>query len=310
MLRLLLLAGLLSVVARAGTITSVKPNSTSTASRDVEVTISGVGLGDGQDIVSVSLAGVAAQILSQSMDSVRVKAGPAARSCHGDVVVVSESEGTTVLAGGFSYIEAPPEPCDCPNPPQGLAAVKTSLALKANAATVLKEGWQEQLRTDLAAALGTRPYRFDVLSVSPAAADGSLSVELNVLPPFHGDSTTPSAYQLFVQLQSIVRQRSPELLSRPAAFWIDAARPLQGTGLRDCGKGRYLPTCPPHVPTSYLEEDRHMNGLFIGMWTTLWAILILGLILLWRKERRGKARRASASTALLSSNTSVSLNRQ
>ncbi|KAJ1394100.1 hypothetical protein B484DRAFT_407992 [Ochromonadaceae sp. CCMP2298] len=65
-----------------------------------EVTITGWQLGTGSDITNVTLSGAQADIMSQTSDSVVVRAGRGMGT--GDVVVTSPS-GTSTLAGGFLY---------------------------------------------------------------------------------------------------------------------------------------------------------------------------------------------------------------
>jgi hypothetical protein len=73
-----------------------------------EVSITGQALGDGSDITSVTLCGVAATIESQSATEVVVTAaGVAAPVGPGDVVVTSTSLGSTTFTNGFTYTKKP-----------------------------------------------------------------------------------------------------------------------------------------------------------------------------------------------------------
>eukprot|EP00698_Gefionella_okellyi_P022377 TRINITY_DN740_c2_g2_i1.p1 TRINITY_DN740_c2_g2~~TRINITY_DN740_c2_g2_i1.p1 ORF type:complete len:2279 (+),score=491.79 TRINITY_DN740_c2_g2_i1:552-6839(+) len=68
------------------------------------VTLIGKDLGNGLDVISVSIRGYQATILSQGPDQVIVRAGYAdCLDCRGDVVVNSISQGTSVLIDGFLY---------------------------------------------------------------------------------------------------------------------------------------------------------------------------------------------------------------
>ncbi|NCD34941.1 MAG: DUF5050 domain-containing protein [Spartobacteria bacterium] len=80
----------------------VTPASGSTAG-GFTVTISGSNLGDGSDITSVTLCGVAATIDSQSATQIVVTAGSAGGVITGDVVVVSTAFGTTMRTNAFVY---------------------------------------------------------------------------------------------------------------------------------------------------------------------------------------------------------------
>jgi len=71
-----------------------------------EVVILGYNLGNGTDITSVTLGGVAASIQSQNATQVVVVAGAAAVAGQGDVVVQSTSYGTTVKSNAFEYLHA------------------------------------------------------------------------------------------------------------------------------------------------------------------------------------------------------------
>ncbi|MCP4213957.1 MAG: hypothetical protein GY765_04830, partial [bacterium] len=66
------------------------------------VVVSGTNLGDGTDISSVTLCGIAATILSQTADGVTVLSA-AGSAGTGNVVVVSASRGATALVNGFTY---------------------------------------------------------------------------------------------------------------------------------------------------------------------------------------------------------------
>lgn len=89
-----------------GTIASVAP-SNATLSGGVAVVINGsTPLGNGSDIVSVSLAGVAATIVAQNASTVVVVAGAASAIGTGNVTVVSTSHGTA--SGGYNAFEYTP----------------------------------------------------------------------------------------------------------------------------------------------------------------------------------------------------------
>eukprot|EP00698_Gefionella_okellyi_P025823 TRINITY_DN9606_c0_g1_i1.p1 TRINITY_DN9606_c0_g1~~TRINITY_DN9606_c0_g1_i1.p1 ORF type:complete len:5899 (-),score=1194.87 TRINITY_DN9606_c0_g1_i1:131-16627(-) len=76
----------------------------SNTSGGVVVTVSGTTLGAGNDITTVLLAGVPAQILSQGASSVTVSSG-ACSGCigTGNVTVISTSRGDSVLLSSFTY---------------------------------------------------------------------------------------------------------------------------------------------------------------------------------------------------------------
>ena len=80
-------------------IANVQPNN-GPAAGGTRVTISGQ-LGDGSDITSVTVANVAARIISQTASEVVVETG--AGSGSGDVVVQSTSYGVATLVNQFNY---------------------------------------------------------------------------------------------------------------------------------------------------------------------------------------------------------------
>ena len=86
-----------------GAITSVLPGAANVGG-GIEVLIQGVGLGDGTDITNVTLAGVAAAIVTQGVNEVTVTAGAATAAVTGDVRVVSTSGGVMILADAFEYL--------------------------------------------------------------------------------------------------------------------------------------------------------------------------------------------------------------
>ncbi len=67
------------------------------------VTITGENLGDGSDVVQVTLCGATATIVSQSATQVVATAGPALVEGLGDVRVFSTSFGESVAANAFTY---------------------------------------------------------------------------------------------------------------------------------------------------------------------------------------------------------------
>ncbi|MFC1467692.1 IPT/TIG domain-containing protein [Verrucomicrobiota bacterium] len=87
-----------------GVITNVAPNNGSLLG-GTEVVIDGISLGDGTDITNVTICGVAAEIISQTGDSVTVitAAIEPQEKTTGDIVVQSEGSGTMVLDDGFTY---------------------------------------------------------------------------------------------------------------------------------------------------------------------------------------------------------------
>ena len=66
------------------------------------ITITGAGLGNGVDITSVIIYGVAATIQSQTANSVTVLV-PAGGQGTGDIVIVSGSQGTTTLKNAYTF---------------------------------------------------------------------------------------------------------------------------------------------------------------------------------------------------------------
>ena len=66
------------------------------------LTITGVGLGNGGDITSVTICGVAAEIQSQTADSVTVQVMPGGQG-GGDIVIQSSSQGLTTIQNGYTY---------------------------------------------------------------------------------------------------------------------------------------------------------------------------------------------------------------
>ena len=89
----------------AGTISSISPNQGQTGT---VITITGLGLfGSGTTISAVTLAGIAATIISSSDTQVIITAGSNAAlvtSVTGDVVVISDTFATTIDASAWTYI--------------------------------------------------------------------------------------------------------------------------------------------------------------------------------------------------------------
>ena len=73
-----------------------------------QVVISGVNLGNGSDVTSVTICGIGATIQSQSATQIIVTAGAAVSAGLGDVHVFSSSFGETVKSNAFTYIAAIP----------------------------------------------------------------------------------------------------------------------------------------------------------------------------------------------------------
>ena len=86
-----------------GLITNVAPGRANVGG-GVEVSIQGIALGDGGDITNVTLAGVAATIVTQGVGEVRVMVEPAAAAVTGDVVVASGTGGLMVESNAFEYL--------------------------------------------------------------------------------------------------------------------------------------------------------------------------------------------------------------
>jgi hypothetical protein len=86
-----------------GLITNVTPD-VANIGGGIDVRIQGLWLGDGANITTVELAGVAATILSQTVHEVTVLAGAAPATATGDVVVVSGTGGTMVKSNAFEYL--------------------------------------------------------------------------------------------------------------------------------------------------------------------------------------------------------------
>jgi alpha-tubulin suppressor-like RCC1 family protein len=92
-----------------GVITNVTPSS-GTMFGGTQVTISGLWLGNGTDITNVTLCGIPATIVTQSVHSVVVTAGISPVETNADVVVQSAGFGAVTLVNGFSYLPIPPPP--------------------------------------------------------------------------------------------------------------------------------------------------------------------------------------------------------
>jgi len=86
-----------------GLITNVAPGAANVGG-GIEVTIQGVALGDGTDVASVALCGVAASIVTQSANAVTVLAEAAPGTATGAVEVVSGTGGRMVLSNAFEYL--------------------------------------------------------------------------------------------------------------------------------------------------------------------------------------------------------------
>jgi len=79
---------------------------TGSTSEKTQVIISGINLGNGQDITAVSINGTNATIIAQDENSVTVETGPSS-SGIGDVEVISTTFGTTVSKNAFIYSDKP-----------------------------------------------------------------------------------------------------------------------------------------------------------------------------------------------------------
>ena len=86
-----------------GLITNVAPGRANVGG-GIDIVIQGVALGDGADITNVTLCGVAATIVAQSVGDVTVTVEPAAAAATGDVTVASASGGFMVLSNAFEYL--------------------------------------------------------------------------------------------------------------------------------------------------------------------------------------------------------------
>ncbi|MEI6169160.1 MAG: MBG domain-containing protein [bacterium] len=91
-----------------GLITNVTPAAVNVGGR-IQVVIQGIALGNGGDITNVTLAGVEATIITQTLESVTVMANAATGAVAGAVTVVSSTGGLMVLSNAFAYLwfEAP-----------------------------------------------------------------------------------------------------------------------------------------------------------------------------------------------------------
>ncbi len=85
-----------------GLITNVAPAAANVGG-GIEVVVQGVNLGSGMNITTVTLAGVAATIVSQNADEVRVLAAAAPAAITGVVAVATASGNSIVLDPGFEY---------------------------------------------------------------------------------------------------------------------------------------------------------------------------------------------------------------
>ena len=95
-----------------GLITNVVPGAANVGG-GIEIVVQGINLGNGQNIATVTLAGVAATIVTQSLDEVRVFAAAAPAAATGDVAVTTASGSSIVLGSGFEYLWLdPPEQLD------------------------------------------------------------------------------------------------------------------------------------------------------------------------------------------------------
>ncbi len=92
----------------AGRISAVEPDSAPLAG-ETDVLISGEYLGAGADILSVSLCGVEASVVSQSVDWVMVRTAAGTTNQLGNVAVTSRSYGTLELTDSFVYGSLPLE---------------------------------------------------------------------------------------------------------------------------------------------------------------------------------------------------------
>ncbi len=96
----------------SGWITNVAPG-TANVGGGIEVVIQGIALGDGVDVTNVTLCGVEATILTQSVQEVSVLAGGAPAAATGDVAVTSATGGFMVLSNAFEYLWLdPPDQLD------------------------------------------------------------------------------------------------------------------------------------------------------------------------------------------------------
>ncbi|NCD35321.1 MAG: DUF1573 domain-containing protein, partial [Spartobacteria bacterium] len=86
-----------------GFVTQVTPSSGSWTG-NYPVVITGTNLGNGADIASVTLCGIAATISSQAADRVWIEPAAVTNGMIGDVVVQSTSYGTTIKSNAFTYL--------------------------------------------------------------------------------------------------------------------------------------------------------------------------------------------------------------
>ena len=86
-----------------GLITNIMPGAANVGG-GIEVLIQGLWLGDGSNITTVELAGVAADIVTQGVHEVTVTAGAAPAAVTGDVFVVSGTGGEMWMSNAFEYL--------------------------------------------------------------------------------------------------------------------------------------------------------------------------------------------------------------
>ncbi|MEI7436052.1 MAG: MBG domain-containing protein, partial [bacterium] len=86
-----------------GLITNVTPR-VANVGGGISVLIQGISLGNGSDITNVTLAGVQAGIVTQTVQSITVLAGAATGAVTGDVSVGSSSGGFMVMSNAFTYL--------------------------------------------------------------------------------------------------------------------------------------------------------------------------------------------------------------
>ncbi|NCC53154.1 MAG: choice-of-anchor D domain-containing protein, partial [Spartobacteria bacterium] len=138
------------------------------------VAISGENLNDGSDITNVTLCGVQATIVSQTLDHVWVTAGTSTVPGIGDIVVQSVSYGTTVGSNLFTYTGAGILVSSPPFTSVPFGSVFTNMVTVTNAGT-------EALVIASATNSGAGAAHFDVSALNGLTVDPGMASNVPVV---------------------------------------------------------------------------------------------------------------------------------
>jgi len=265
-----------------GQITSVSPNNTDIDGGKV-VKITGIALGAG-DIESVTLADAAAEIGTQNGTLIIVRAGRAVHTCPGDVVIKSKSMGVTVLPKSFVYDPASMSPCSCPALPAEFGGVRVNVLLSAP----LPRNDSAPLLLDIAHALSL-PSADRLKTVKRTSDSPAVNFTFDIL----NDKSSVSGVELWANLSTLYREHSAVLFDGVASSLLDPNVMPVVWALRDCGRGRMLPVCPPPGPSKNTDRERFSNGFTFGLMLGMFSTVFSCVFYLRKKDSEVQAMDAS-----------------